>query len=76
MESDYKMEKKRSPHIVKVKNVGDRREIFGYEVKHIDFSSPWSREGGPEVTTKFFLNEDNARAFAKTLKPFKELQHG
>ena len=29
MESDYKMEKKRSPHIVKVKNVGDRREIFG-----------------------------------------------
>jgi hypothetical protein len=56
--------------------VGDRREIYGYEVKHIDFSSPWSREGGPEVTTKFFLNEDNARAFAKTLKPFKELQHG
>jgi hypothetical protein len=62
--------KEKSPHIVKVKPVGDKRETYGYEVKHIDFTSPWSPEGGPEVTSKFFLSEEKAKEYAATLKPY------
>lgn len=64
--------KKRSPHIVRVKPVSDKRQTYGYEVKHVDFTSPWSREGGPEVTTKFFIDEEKAQEYSKTLKPYSE----
>ena len=44
-----------------------RKHNWGYEVKLIDFASPWSRSGGPEVTTQFFINEKKAEERAKFL---------
>jgi hypothetical protein len=54
-------------NIKKVLPVGDKRDPYGWEVRFIDFQSPWSREGGPEVTSKFFLRESDAKEYSLTL---------
>ena len=53
--------------IVKMRPIIWRKHNWGYEVKLIDFASPWSRSGGPEVTTQFFINEKKAEERAKFL---------
>ena len=53
--------------VVKLRPIINFRKTWGYEVKLIDFASEWSTEGGPEVTAKFFLREDEARTYAKNL---------
>ena len=56
-------------NIKKILPVGDKRDPYGWEVRLIDFSSVWSRceEGGPEVTSKFFLHEIDAKNYSKKL---------
>jgi hypothetical protein len=53
--------------VVKLRPVINFRKTWGYEVKLIDFASQWSREPGPEIFSKFFLREDDARSYAKEL---------
>lgn len=53
--------------IVKFRPIINKRKTWGYEVKLIDFASHWSRVGGPEVTSKFFLRESDARQYAEKL---------
>lgn len=54
-------------NIIKTLPVGDKRDPYGYEVRYIDFSSVWSRDGGPEVSSRFFLQESNAKTHALEL---------
>ena len=54
-------------NIKKILPVGDKRDPYGWEVRLVDFSSVWSREGGPEVTSKFFLRETDAKNYSNNL---------
>ena len=53
--------------VVKGRPIIYRKHTWGYEVKLIDFASNWSREGGPEITTQFFIDEVKAQERAKIL---------
>jgi hypothetical protein len=60
------MEKRRNYY--KIRPVGPRYAPYGYEFKYVNYNSPWSRTGGPEVTTKFFLREESAKEYAETFR--------